>query len=140
MSNYQFQIDDLATLIEEYNPFAFKNGRNTIMVFRTYEEAYYELLNRIYKAGPIMVDAVLFAVDTWGMSVADGQRFVELWKNVTGIKDQFFLFDWKHGGKERDDLLERFAKGCHLLSETRFNKDMFLSALSRFKEKMKIED
>lgn len=122
----------LEELIERYNPFAFKDEKNRIEMYETYEKAYYELFRRIYAAGPKMVDAVVFCVDTWGMTLADAQRFVALWRPMMRKKDELFQFDWKDGGTERDRDLEVFARGCHLISETRFNKDMFSYALERW--------
>lgn len=140
MAKLKIQVSDIAELVELYNPFGFKDAKGRIMVFRTYDEAYYELLERIYKAGPKMVDAVLFAVDTWGMPLADAQRFVGSWKMVCGQKEPEFFFDWETGGRDRDTSLERFARGMHLISETKFNSDMFKNALERFKAKIGVKE
>lgn len=133
MSRLKIKVKDITELIEQYNPFAFKDGKGRIMAFPSYNQAYYELFSRLYKAGPKMVDAVLFAIDTWGMSLQDAQRFIASWKMVVGQESSDFFFDWQHGGAERDKTLERFAKGMHLISETKFNSDMFRDALTRFK-------
>lgn len=133
MGKIKIQARDIAELVELYNPFGFKDPKGRIMVFRTYDEAYYELLERVYKAGPTMVDLVLFVVDNLGMSLQEAKKFVYLWKGYCGVKDTLFLFDWKNGGKDRDKQLEQIARGMHILSETKFNNDMFLSALNRFK-------
>lgn len=133
MGRIKVKVNDLSELIEQYNPFGFKDENSRIMVFRTYDEAYYELITRIYNAGPIMVDAELFMYENLGMNLSDAKRFVATWKGYVGISDYIFLFDWKNGGKERDRQLERFARGMHLISETKFNGDMFRNALERFK-------
>ena len=139
MKKYILKPRDLVDLIENYNPFAFKDEKQQVMLFRTYEEAYYELFKRIYAAGPIMVDAVVFCVDQWGMTLADAQRFVALWRHSTFKKDELYTFDWETGGTERDKDLEAFARGCHLISETKFNRDMFNYALERFLVTLKKE-
>lgn len=131
---------DLGDFLEQYNPLAFKDASGKIMYFKTYVEAYEELLNRIYKAGPYMVDAVLFCTDTYGMKLQDAQRFVNSWQRYVGVENQFFLIDWKTGGSTRDSDLEKFARGLHLLTETKFNKDMFLYALDKMKKKLKVEE
>lgn len=133
MGGIKIQARDIAELVERYNPFGFKDAKGCIMVFKTYDEAYYELISRVYNAGPLMVDSVLFVVDNLGMNLADAKRFIATWKGYCGVTDSLFLFDWKNGGKDRDLKLEQFAKGMHLISETKFNKDMFLHALDRFK-------
>lgn len=130
---------DIGDFLERYNPLAFKDARGNIMYFKTYEEAYCELLDRLYLAGPYMIDAVLFCVNTYGMSNVDAQRFVNSWQRHVGAEEQFFMIDWKTGGRKRDMDLETFARGLHLLAETKFNKDMFLSALDKIKKKLKIE-
>lgn len=132
-------VIDIGEFLELYNPLAFKDARGHIMYFKTYEDAYLEMLERVYKAGPKMVDAVLFCMNTYGMKLQEAQRFVNSWQRYCGFKDQFMLLDWKTGGAERDKDLESFAKGLHMLVEAHFNKAMFLSALSKFKEKIKVE-
>lgn len=136
----KINVRDIAELVELYNPFGFKDAKGRIMVFRTYEDAYSELLMRIYKAGPIMVDAVLFCSEQLGMTLSESKKFVALWRGYCGVADPQFLFDWQHGGKDRDMKLEQFARGMHLLSETKLNKDMFLSALNRFKQSINCKD
>lgn len=131
---------DLGDFLEQYNPLAFKDARGNIMYFKSYSDAYVELLDRIYLAGPHMVDAVLFCINNYGMAIADAARFVNGWQRYVGAKEQFFMIDWQTGGKERDRQLEIFARGLHLLTETKFNKDMFLDALEKIKIKLKIED
>lgn len=140
MGNSKIKVDarDIAELIENYNPFGFKDSKQRIMVFRDYEAAYIELIDRLYQAGPMMVDAVLFLKDNLGMPIIEAQDFVRLWKFVVGQKEDDFFFDWKKGGYYLDAPLERFAKGMHLLSETRFNKDMFKSALEKIKAKYNV--
>lgn len=133
MGNIKIKVNDIAELVELYNPFGFKDERGRIMVFRTYDEAYYELILRVYKAGPIMVDAILFIVDNLGMSLTEAKRFFGTWSGYIGVNDPVFLFDWKNGGKGRDTQLEKIARGMHLISETKFNADMFRNALDRFK-------
>lgn len=129
----------IGEFLEQYNPLAFKDARGKIMYFKTYAEAYEEMLSRIYKAGPYMVDAVLFCMNTYAMNLAAAQRFVNSWQRYVGAREQFFMLDWKTGGKQRDTDLEIFARGLHLLTETKFNKDMFLCALNKFKVKLKVE-
>ena len=136
MANVGF---DLGEFLIQYNPLAFKDARGNIMYFRTYAEAYEEMLDRIYKAGPYMVDAVLFCMNTYGMKIQDAQRFVNSWQRYVGANEQFFMIDWKTGGADRDRQLEQFARGLHLLAETKFNKDMFLCALDKMKVKLKVE-
>lgn len=130
---------DLGEFLELYNPLAFKDARGNIMYFKTYVEAYEELFDRLYKAGPYMIDAVVFCMDNYGMKIQDAQRFVNSWQRYIDVQKQYFLIDWKTGGKERDLQLEKFARGLHLLLESKFNKDMFLCALDKMKEKLKIE-
>lgn len=133
MGSIKLNVRDMAELVEQYNPFGFKDPRGRIMVFRTYDEAYYELISRIYKAGPLMVDATLFVVDNLGMTLTDAKKFVATWRGYVGVTDPLFFIDWKRGGKERDKQIEQFARGMHLISETSFNADMFRNALERFK-------
>lgn len=131
---------DLGEFLEQYNPLAFKDASGKIMYFKTYVEAYCELLDRLYKAGPYMVDAVLFCMNNYNMKIQDAQRFVNSWQRYVGAENQFFMIDWKTGGSERDKQLETFARGLHLLAETKFNKDMFLFALEKMKIKLKVEE
>lgn len=140
MTKIKINATDIAEVVEKYNPFGFKTAKGAICIFKTYDEAYYELIERIYKAGPKMVDAVLFCMDNVGMTLQDAQRFVGSWKMVVGQKECEFFFDWETGGRDRDTQLERFAKGMHLISETKFNKDMFNNALTRFKAKIGVKE
>lgn len=136
MPKLKVQARDIADFIENYNPFGFKDKRGGLMCFDTYEKAYLELFERIYKAGPKMVDAVLFVCDNLGMSIQDAQRFVCLWKPVSGQSDDEYFFSWTNEDGCLNQNLERFAKGIHLISETKFNKDMFLMAVEKFKIKL----
>lgn len=131
MGKLQIQAKDISDVIEQYNPFAFKDAKNRIMIFKTYREAYFELLERIYKAGPLMVDAVVFCVDNFGMEFRDAVRFVNLWYSVTGRRDHEYLFNWTVPA-EAEQMAERFAKGMHTISETKFNKDLFKAAFDSF--------
>lgn len=127
-----FKANDFAELMERYNPLAFKDEEGKIMLFKSYQEAYTELLNRLYKAGPKLIDVVVFAVDTWGMTLSDAQRFVASWRTNGFRKNELYLIDWETGGVERDQDLEQIARGCHLITETTFNKDMFKYSLMKF--------
>lgn len=140
MKKNKIKVSGIEEAILLYNPFVFKDQSGRFMMFPTLEDSYYELLQRIYDAGPTMVDVIVFFVDTYGMPYVEAQNYVRGWLSVIGMKEAVFLFDWKNGGKQRDADLEKFARGMHLMSETKFNKDMFLGALAKFKKKMHIED
>ena len=129
---------DIAQFIELYNPLAFKDTSGSIMYFKTYADCYKELLERIYKSGPYLIDCVVFCMDNYGMKIQDAKRFVNSWQRYVGLGEDFVLIDWKNGGKARDVQLEQVARALHLLSETKFQKDMFLFALSEMKEKLKV--
>lgn len=133
MGKLKIEARDLAELVEKYNPFGFKDEKNDLMIFKDYDAAYYELLNRLYKAGPTYIDLILFCHDNWGMKPVDASRFVNLWHRSCGITSETLLIDWQYGGAERDSILQRLAKAAHLITETKFNNDMFLNALNRFK-------
>lgn len=136
MPKMKIEARDFADFIEKYDPFGFKDKDGSFMCFDTYEKAYLELFERIYKAGPKMVDAVLFVCDNLGMRIADAQRFVALWKPVCGQSEDEFFFSWTNEDGCLYTNLERFARGMHLVTETKFNKDMFLSAVEKFKIKL----
>ncbi len=136
MPKLKVEARDIAEFIENYNPFGFKDKNGCLMCFDTYEKAYLELFERIYNAGPKMVDAVLFVCDNLGMRIADAQRFVALWKPVTGQADDEYFFSWTDEDGCLLRSLENFARGMHLISETKFNKDMFLSAVEKFRIKL----
>lgn len=129
---------DIATFIEQYNPLALKDAKGTVMYFKTYADCYEELLDRLYKSGPYMIDCVVFCMDTYGMKIQDAKRFVNSWQRYVDISEDFVLIDWLSGGKTRDQQLEKVARALHLLTETKFQKDMFLYALLKMKEKLKV--
>ena len=104
-----------------------------LICFKDYDAAYFELLTRLYNAGPKYIDMILFCHDNWGMKPVDGSRFVNLCRRACGLPGETLLIDWKDGGAGRDLLLQTLAKGAHLITETKFNTSMFLNALNRFK-------
>ena len=133
MGRIRYNPQDLCQLVEDYNPFVLKDEKGRILLFNTYEKAYYELLKRVYKAGPILFDAVLFCKKQLNMPFSDARKFVSSWTRYIKSDEGIFLIDWKDGGRERDIMLETIVRGMHMVSETRFNSDMFKSALTNFK-------
>ena len=133
MNRMKLDTRDVAEFIEKYNPFGFKDEKGAFMIFKDYDAAYFELLTRLYNAGPKYIDMILFCHDNWGMKPVDGSRFVNLCRRACGLPGETLLIDWKDGGAGRDRLLQTLAKGAHLITETKFNTSMFLNALNRFK-------
>lgn len=129
------QFYDLGDFLLERNPLAFKDAKSHIMYFETYREAYYELLLRLYKAGPKYVDLVLFVMDTYGMTKSDAERWVGRWRSL-GVNTQEVLINWYkvEGADLSEDkrLIEKIAKCLHTLVESKFNRDMFMSAWDEF--------
>lgn len=130
---------DLGDFLVARNPLAFKDEKNTIMYFQTYKEAYEEMLERLYKAGPVYVDLVLFAMDTYGMEKKDAEQFVRKFWSI-GLKEQELLLNWQsEAPSERARLREQLAKvakGLHMLVESKFQSDMFLAAFDAFMVKL----
>lgn len=133
------QINDLSDVILVYNPFCLKNDKGTLMVFETYEEAYVELLRRLYKAGPTAVDPVVFLCDNLGMANMDAVDFVKSWGRKYRETTQLFLFDWSEDNRETDYYAREFCWCMHQLSETQFNEAMFNNALCRIKKEIRTQ-
>lgn len=130
---------DLGEFLEARNPLAFKDSKQKIMFFETYKEAYLELLERLYKAGPKYIDLVLFVINTYGMSKPDAERWVGRWKSL-GVNSEQVLLNWYdiEGADLNVDreLVAKIAKCLHTLVESKFNSDMFLAAWNEFIEKL----
>lgn len=135
------KAESMEELVEVYNPMVLRDEKGVIMTFADYSECYFELIKRLYGTGGHYVDFVLFVVETWGMPEVDAVRFVRTWHSLVDFtKEGFVVVDWKHGGKERDKMIEGVVKCCHTLAETKFDRDMFLSALNKFKLNFLITD
>lgn len=137
MKNVSISLSDF---LEERNPLSFKDAKGKIMYFRDYESAYYEFFQRIFEAGPKYVDMVLFCMDTYGMTKSDAERFVSRWR-CFGITEDAILTNWWFGDNQLErkrliDCLQGVAQGLHMLAGTKFKKDMFLGAFSRFESNL----
>ena len=123
----------LEEYIEQYNPFGFKDKNGKPMIFKSYEEAYYEALQRLWEAGPYYVDMVLFIHDQYDMSSVDSQRFVSTWRHRRNRDREYYLFDWR-GDDPRPVKMncEEIMIGLHQISETKFTPSMFQCAFNRF--------
>lgn len=130
----QFYID-LEEFLVQRNPLAFKDDKGNVMYFKTYMEAYYEMIHRVYLSGPKYVDLVLLCVKTYGMEKNDAERFVKKWR-CYGVNEDFMLLNWniKDDGDRRmlTDSLRKIAQGLHMLVGAKFNNDMFLFACDRY--------
>lgn len=127
------EINGLEDFVLKHNPFVFRDENGDLMFFKTYEDLYYETLERLFKAGPYFIDMVLFVKDNVGMSFTDSKRFVNSWRSF-GLRDDCYLFDWR--GTDGVGFAKRDCRevliGLHGLSETKFNESMYLSAFDRF--------
>lgn len=133
-----FSKMDLQTLIEEHNPFAFKDVKRKICFFENFSGAYLALLERLFEQFPKgYIDMVLFVVDNCDMEHEDACRFVDNMKKA-GYKLNPSVIDWYEGGLERDKMLKSIAIGMHDISETSFNEGLFMAALNMFMVKYKI--
>lgn len=130
------EIVSLADYLEQRNPLAFKDSKGHIMYFKDYDGAYYEMMGRVFMAGPKYVDLVLLCMDIYGMSKSDSERLVSRWR-CFGVYDDSVLTNWKFGDDSREEsrlreTLKQIAQGLHTVAGTKFNNDMFLSAFYRF--------
>lgn len=130
----KIKVEGIEELVDLYNPLVLRDERGKIMCFADYSECYFELLKRLYGTGGRYVDFVLFVRDTWAMSVFDSFRFVATWHSLVDFTNAgFVIVDWINGGKARDKMLEGVVRCSHMVAGTKFNQDMFLSALNKFK-------
>lgn len=130
----KMKIEGMAEMLEVYNPMVLRDEKGVIMSFADYSECYFELIKRFYGVGGPYVDLVLFVVETWGLSEVDAVRFVRTWHSLVDFpKEGFVVVDWMNGGKERDKMIEGVVNCCHTLTKTKFDRNMFLSALNKFK-------
>lgn len=130
---------DLGEFLESCNPLAFKKKDGSICYFRSYEDAYLEFLKRLYEAGPRYVDLVLFVMNEYGMTKAEGERFVKTWWSL-GVRQDFVLTQWQvecEGDEHilRNDTMQ-ICQGLHTLAETKFQKDMYYSAFDKYLRKV----
>lgn len=135
---------DWMQALADYDPFCFKKADGRFLMCKTYEEAYVELLSRLMEQCPAgYIDIVVFLVDNCSMkynfALTYIPQFEKLGCNVKNDRDWdgVVVVDWKKV-EEYELALECIARGMHLLLGTEFNRDMFKSALTRFRMKNKL--
>ena len=62
MNRMKLDARDVAEFVEKYNPFGFKDDKGAFMIFKDYDAAYFELLTRLYNAGPKYIDMILLHI------------------------------------------------------------------------------
>ena len=137
-------VAGFAEALADYDPFCFKKADGRFQMFKTYSDAYLELLQRLKDQFPAgYIDIIVFLVDNCSMKYNYALSYLpqleRLGCNVRNDRDWsgVVLVNWK---KFDDSVfaLERIAQGMHLILGTEFNRDMFKNAVERFKLKNKI--
>ena len=128
---------DLMWLIEEHNPFAFKDERRRIEYYPTYREAYLDAMKKIFNQAPRgYFDLMLFLSDHCELRGIDARLKFNDFRRLSGgvIKTDVILIDWTEP-RQYVDMLRYILQGLHTISETTFSESYFLSALEEFKNK-----
>lgn len=131
--------DEFFELMERVNPFAFKDEKGKICVFKDYSEAYLDCIDKLRQMGfGGWVDLVVFMNKHCGFEMADAERFMKhfensgaLSKNDYSNKTGLVQIDWTDY-KDMQRVLPRIMCGLHWVLETKFNPDMFKHALDRW--------
>lgn len=133
----------LGDVLKKYNPFALKKEDGTVMMFKSYVEAYQELLQRMYDASQKgYFDIPLFIVENYGMTLPFALQFLLSYFGEVRIymeQDESWqgevLIRWDRLIGRDYYCLCSIVTGFHWITETKFNKDMFNYALDMFQTK-----
>lgn len=135
--------DEFFEVMEKVNPFAFKDEKGKICIFKDYRAAYLYGIEKMYAMSMGgWLDLVLFMCTHCGFSLPDAVRFMESFERSGALtasdesdKTQLVQIDWTDY-KDMQRVLTRVFNGLHWILETKFNNDMFRSALDTFCAKM----
>lgn len=126
-------FETLGDYLEKHNPFALINGKNEMLFFKNYEEAYlYTLkdLRKYCKKGyvdlPLLVKHLTDFDDDTCMEVAEYMT-----QSYKEWRDKPVLIDWSRVGYEKEKLIA-ILKGLHGLTETEYDWLEFECAWNRF--------
>lgn len=129
---------DLEEYIRLYNPFAVRNEKDEMMIFKSYREVYLDMIERFYKASPRgYLDVVLFISDLYKMNLPNAEDTFRGMKKL-GVTE-IMQICWREMHGCDDEALRRLLKGFHTISETRFDESRFRDALDLIKNKLGIK-
>ena len=134
--------EDFFRIMEEHNPFYFRDKREHFCIFKDYSALYEAMLERLYEQAPLgYIDLVLFLTDYCHIGQLEAADFLQNFHRAGAIDRRepkgasgVVLVDWK----DIDAYKEKFeciAKGLHWLMETQFNQSMFNQGFNMFKAK-----
>lgn len=128
----KYQFKDFEEMIERYNPFGFKDKSGKIGMYVDYGKAYYACMQALYEAFPKgFIDVPLFIHEQTGLPIRDAEGEFGKMKSYLGDCD-IIAVDWF---EERGRLIRElrpFMQALHLITETKFDENFFLSAVDAF--------
>lgn len=127
-----YKYKDFEEMIERYNPFGFKDKSGKIGMYPTYKEAYYACLQALYEAFPKgFIDVPLFIHEQTGLPIRDAESEFARMKSYLGDCD-IIKVDWFEERSRLVRELRPFMQAMHLITETKFDENFFLSAVDTF--------
>lgn len=130
--------EDFFTLMEKYNPLAFREPDGKVASYKDYAAAYEDCIEKAHAESLRgYFDVPLFLMHHCAMDRRSAEDYVPnfiragvLERDVCGAVG-VTLIDWSDY-KYLRAFFERFLTGMHSLIETKFDKAMFLQALNHF--------
>ena len=131
-------------LMADRNPFLFKSDKGKVLLFDDYSDAYCELLCRMYDASPRgYLDLVLFLHNNEDFPNPYAEDFLVHFYDSGALPKSaqplgVVMIDWDDVDGQMY-LLECLMVGFHWLTETSFDKEMFLSGVMKFMNKKEVK-
>lgn len=137
--------EDFFRIMEEHNPFYFRDKREHFIMFKDYSLLYEAMMERLYEQAPLgYIDLVLFLTDQCHMGQLEAADFLQNFHRSGAIDRRdpkgaagVVMVDWKDVDTYKDTFAN-IAKGLHWLMETQFNPSMFNQGFNMFKLKYKM--
>lgn len=125
--------------MEHYNPFCIKDAFGRVKSFKTYEDAYLDILKRMLMDSPRgYLDVQLFLTRHCGLSNMHAADFIDnfykegaLRRGVEPDGHQVVMIDWSDEDWLRG-YLPKFMRSLHWLLETHYDSEMFGRAFDKF--------
>lgn len=137
--------EEFMRMMEDHNPFFFRDKRERFCVFKDYAGAYLAMLERLYEQAPAgYIDLVLFMMHYCHMDRQSAEDFQQNFfrsgaldnRSLLGLQN-VVMIDWRNIDAYVDKL-KGIACGLHWLTESKYNSSFFNQAINMFKAKMKL--
>lgn len=130
-------INDLGDYIEKYNPFMFKDKKNTILYFDNYKKVYDFTLEAIATDCPKgFFDLGLFMMEHCGMDDKTAKDYCDRAQKLFPLfyLRKIVMLDYDNLLREKP-VYESIIKALHLITETEFSHEAFDWSFSEYLKK-----